>query len=120
MKKIFGMYSSEGEYVNFITCIDTSAHLGKVDEWLLITEKFMQEAVKTVISTAFVDYQTMRRDAWVTKRCGQAVLCMSMTYWTFNTEKALIEKGEAGVQEFSVKCSEMVTFIQFFIKRDGF
>ena len=114
-KKIFGMFSSEGEYVGFNNNIDTNAHLGKVDEWLLITEKFMQEAVKTVIAVAFNEYQNMRRDLWVTKRCGQAVLCMSMTYWTFNTEKALNEKGEVGAQEFSVKCSEMVKILYNYI-----
>jgi len=113
-KKIFGMYSSEGEYVPFITCIDTSVHLGKVDEWLLITEKFMQESVKNTLLQAYTDYQNLKRDTWVTKRCGQAVLCMSMTYWTFYTEKALIEKGEQGVQEFSSKCSEMVIKQYFF------
>lgn len=41
-KKIMGMFSSEGEYVPFLTPIDTNEHLGKVDEWLLITERFMQ------------------------------------------------------------------------------
>ena len=112
-KKIFGMYSSEGEYVPFITCIDTNVHLGKVDEWLLITENFMQEAVKSVIFQAFNEYLTMKREQWVTKRCGQAVLCMNMTYWTFYTEKAMNEKGEQGVLEFSHKCLDMVNIFIF-------
>lgn len=110
-KKIFGMYSTEGEYVPFTTCIDTNSHLGKVDEWLLLTEKLMQDSVKYVISQSFTDYQNMKRDLWVIKRCGQAVLCMSMTFWTFQTEKAIIEKGEQGAKEFDVKCLEMVYYL---------
>lgn len=35
------MYSSEGEYVQFISLVDTAAARGNVDEWLLEVEKRM-------------------------------------------------------------------------------
>lgn len=40
-KKIYGMYSSEGEYINFLEVVDTVAARGNVDEWLVEVEKRM-------------------------------------------------------------------------------
>ena len=34
-KKIHGMFSSEGEYVPFLTIVDTNLARGNVDEWLV-------------------------------------------------------------------------------------
>jgi hypothetical protein len=35
----------------------------------------------------------MARPKWVMDRCGMAVLCMSMTYWTYESEKHIKEEG---------------------------
>lgn len=45
-QKVLGMYSSEGEYVNFVTTVDTTAANGNVDMWLLWTEGSMLESVR--------------------------------------------------------------------------
>ena len=36
-KKVLGMYSTEGEFVNYLTQVDTNASNGNVDQWLLWT-----------------------------------------------------------------------------------
>lgn len=38
---------------------------------------------------AYEDYMTTKRTEWVRNRCGMAVLCISMTYWTYNSEDAI-------------------------------
>lgn len=83
------MYSSEGEYVNYLTIVDTNAANGNVDQWLLWTEGSMIESVKDVTTKAFQDYTKIKRKEWVKGRCGMAVLCISMTYWTYNSEAAI-------------------------------
>lgn len=60
--KVLGMYSSEGEYVNFVSTVDTNAANGNVDMWLLWTETSMIESVKDVTVKAFQDYTKIRRD----------------------------------------------------------
>lgn len=50
------MYSSEGEHVYFTTVVDTNAAQGNVDEWLLLTESSMVEAVHNIIAKSFEDY----------------------------------------------------------------
>lgn len=43
----------------------------------------------------------MKRRDWVVNRCGMAVLSVSMTYWTYGTEKNLNEFGNKGAVIFS-------------------
>lgn len=61
-KKVHGMYSSEGEYVPFLTLVDTNAANGNVDQWLLWTESSMIESVKDVTTKAFNDYPKIKRN----------------------------------------------------------
>lgn len=65
--------------------VDTNAANGNVDQWLLWTESSMIESVKDVTTKAFHDYPKIKRNEWVKNRCGMAVLCISMTYWTYNS-----------------------------------
>lgn len=104
-QKVLGMYSSEGEYVNFVTTVDTTAANGNVDMWLLWTEGSMLESVRQVTTKALQDYTKMRRDEWVRKRCGMAVLCISMAFWTTNSEQA-IEAGPEAVAKFVKKLTD--------------
>ena len=88
-KKIYGMYSTEGEYVKFLSVVDTNAANGNVDQWLLMVESAMIESVREVTTKAFEDYTNIKRTEWVKNRCGMAVLCISMTFWTYNSEDAI-------------------------------
>ena len=116
-QKVLGMYSSEGEYVNFVTTVDTTAANGNVDMWLLWTEGSMLESVREATTKALQDYTKMRRDEWVRKRCGMAVLCISMTFWTTNSEQA-IESGTEAVSKFVSKLTSELEEIVDLVRKD--
>lgn len=80
------MYSSEGEYVPFLSIVDTNAARGNVDEWLVEVEKRMIESIHHVTLKAFEEYTDDGRRTWVLNRCGMAVLNMDMTQWTISSE----------------------------------
>mmetsp|Transcript_23930 Transcript_23930/g.20946 ORF Transcript_23930/g.20946 Transcript_23930/m.20946 type:complete len:444 (+) Transcript_23930:1824-3155(+) len=118
LKKIHGMYSSEGEYVPFMTEIDAMAARGAVEQWLIQVEDMMIASVRDVIGKSYEDYQKKKRKDWVLKRCGQSVLTISMTYWTAETERALREKGAKGLKEFQGVCEAMIEDIVQLVRKD--
>lgn len=93
------MYSSENEYVKFLSIVDTNAANGNVDQWLLMVESAMIESVREVTTKAFEDYTNIKRTEWVKNRCGMSVLCISMTFWTYNSEDA-IEGGSETLEKY--------------------
>jgi dynein heavy chain, axonemal len=97
------MYSSEGEYVEFLTEVNVNLANGNVDAWLQWVEERMIAAVHDVTQKAFHEYKGMNRKDWVLGRCGMAVLCVNMTYWTSENEDALINSGNKGVAVFHKK-----------------
>lgn len=60
-KKIHGMYSSEGEYITFLTLVDTAAARGNVDEWLVEVERRMIQSIRDVCERAFKEYDPINR-----------------------------------------------------------
>jgi len=48
----------------------------------------------------------MPRDKWVLGRCGMAVLCMDMTFWTIEAEAAIMNEGYAGATRFGGVCND--------------
>ena len=61
-----------------------------------------------VTTLAFHDYKDYPRTKWVLNRCGMAVLCIGMTYWTSQTEEALISNGYKGAVDLAVKLNNQV------------
>lgn len=53
----------------------------------------MLEAVRKTIDTAQEEYKSMSRAEWVLNRCGMAVLNQDMSYWTIDTEEAIVEQN---------------------------
>ena len=100
LKKIHSMYSSEGEEVAFIQEIDAMAARGAVEQWLIQVEEAMISSIKNVIEKSFEAYPKMKRSDWVLNRCGQSVLTVSMTYWTYEVEAALKEGGLEGLKVY--------------------
>jgi dynein heavy chain len=105
------MYSSEGEYVTFLSLVDTAAARGNVDEWLLEVERRMIQSIRDVCERAYKEYDAKNRRQWVMNRCGMAVLNMDMTFWTFETERSLVEHGNAGVGQYAKVCSTQLNEI---------
>lgn len=60
-KKIHGMYSSEGEYVEFLSLVDTVLARGNVDEWLMWVEERMVESIHSATSISFNEFVGMTR-----------------------------------------------------------
>ncbi|VDM15555.1 unnamed protein product [Hydatigera taeniaeformis] len=84
--------SSEDEVVMLKDVISTAKARGAVEKWLIELESDMTASVRLNILSCLEDYmQTTRRD-WVKHWCGQAVLAITMTYWTSNCTNA-INKG---------------------------
>lgn len=81
-KKIHSMISGEGELVPFTRIIDPVASKGNVEDWLKQVEDVMLKSVKEVIEKALTDYMKKDRDKWVVSWQGQAVLAVSMMFWT--------------------------------------
>ena len=68
----------------------------------------MIESVQTVTMNCFKEYQEQPRYKWVVGRCGMAILCISLTYWTQGAEEALIEYGLPGVVDYAKKCTSLL------------
>ena len=64
-KKIHGMYSVEGELVQFVRVIDPIASKGQVEDWLVQVEDVMLKSVRDRIEKAHHDYTKTPREKWV-------------------------------------------------------
>jgi dynein heavy chain len=95
------MKSSEGEIVELKEMISTSKARGQVEKWLLELEGVMIASVHKVIADSMVDYQKKRRVVWVQSWMGQAVLAVTMLYWTQLIHKSITEGQK--VQRFEKK-----------------
>jgi dynein heavy chain len=85
------MKSSEGEIVELKDVISTSKARGQVEKWLLELEGIMISSVHKVIAESMVDYQKKRRVLWVRSWMGQAVLAVTMLYWTQHIHRSIVE-----------------------------
>uniref|UniRef100_H2Z3M7 Dynein axonemal heavy chain 7 n=1 Tax=Ciona savignyi TaxID=51511 RepID=H2Z3M7_CIOSA len=105
------MFSSEGELVEFVDLISTSAARGSVEKWLLQVEDMMLKSVRDVIIRANQAYQEVERHVWVTEWPGQVVLYVSQMYWTSEVHEALQSNGLQGLKDYVVVLQEQMSHI---------
>uniref|UniRef100_H2Z3M6 Dynein axonemal heavy chain 7 n=1 Tax=Ciona savignyi TaxID=51511 RepID=H2Z3M6_CIOSA len=103
---IQAMFSSEGELVEFVDLISTSAARGSVEKWLLQVRNMMLKSVRDVIIRANQAYQEVERHVWVTEWPGQVVLYVSQMYWTSEVHEALQSNGLQGLKDYVVVLQE--------------
>ncbi|VDN13370.1 unnamed protein product [Dibothriocephalus latus] len=89
------MKSSENEVVQLKNVISTSKARGAVEKWLIELEEDMIISVRLNIFNALENYVVAPRREWVCHWCGQAVLAISMTYWTTYCTQAIDTGAEA-------------------------
>ncbi|KAG8523853.1 Dynein heavy chain 7, axonemal [Galemys pyrenaicus] len=96
---IKAMYSSEGERVELIALISTSAARGAVEKWLIQVEDLMLRSIHDVIAAARLAYPESSRSDWVREWPGQVVLCVSQMFWTSETQE-VISSGTEGLKRY--------------------
>ncbi|XP_068083304.1 dynein axonemal heavy chain 7 [Anabrus simplex] len=107
---VTAMKSSEGEEVELVDTISTSLARGQVEKWLLELEKDMKKSVHKCVKLSLEAYPTKERDSWVLDWPGQAILCISMTYWTSEVHEA-IRKGLKGLEDYLAVSNEQINRI---------
>ncbi|XP_015987103.2 dynein heavy chain 12, axonemal isoform X12 [Rousettus aegyptiacus] len=96
---IKAMYSSEGERVELIALISTSAARGAVEKWLIQVEDLMLRSIHDVIAASRLAYPESARRDWVREWPGQVVLCVSQMFWTSETQE-VISGGTEGLRKY--------------------
>ncbi|XP_029397555.1 dynein heavy chain 12, axonemal [Mus pahari] len=96
---IKAMYSSEGERVELIALISTSAARGAVEKWLIQVEDLMLRSIHDVIAASRLAYPESARKDWVREWPGQVVLCVSQMFWTSETQE-IISAGTEGLKKY--------------------
>nr|Q923J6.2 RecName: Full=Dynein axonemal heavy chain 12; AltName: Full=Bm259 [Rattus norvegicus] len=96
---IKAMYSSEGERVELISVISTSAARGAVEKWLIQVEDLMLRSIHDVIAASRLAYPESARKDWVREWPGQVVLCVSQMFWTSETQE-VISGGNEGLKKY--------------------
>lgn len=78
-KEAIGMYSKEGEYVQFSKPFMCT---GQVEVWLMTLLKCMQATIRHELSEGVVSYEEKPRDQWLFDYPAQVSLCGTQIWWT--------------------------------------
>jgi len=97
--------------VPFTRIIDPVASKGNVEDWLKQVEDVMLKSVKEVIEKALTDYMKKDRDKWVVSWQGQAVLAVSMMFWTQQAEDSMKKGGMQGLKAFKQRLDSQINGI---------
>ncbi|XP_058960986.2 dynein beta chain, ciliary-like [Pocillopora verrucosa] len=115
-KEAVGMYSKEGEYVDFNKPCDCS---GQVEVWLNRVMDAMRATVRHELSEAVVSYEEKPRDQWLFDYPAQVALCGTQIWWTTEVVLAFgrLEEGyENALKDYYKKqVSQLTTLINMLI-----
>ncbi|XP_011298266.1 dynein heavy chain 7, axonemal-like [Fopius arisanus] len=103
--EVHRMKSAEGEEVELVDVISTSAARGQVEKWLLELETDMRKSVRNMVKQAIEAYPLKKRTSWVLEWPGQTVLCVGQLYWTQQIEQAM-PQGVNGLKKYLDQCQQ--------------
>ncbi|KAJ9581293.1 hypothetical protein L9F63_023527, partial [Diploptera punctata] len=86
---IRAMFSEQGEKINFLSPVYTKSAKGSVEKWLIEVEKQMIVSVRNEIIKSYSDFAETKHKDWVLEWPEQAMLCVSLIYWTARVHQLL-------------------------------
>ncbi|NXY11890.1 DYH9 protein, partial [Pteruthius melanotis] len=98
-----GMFSREGEYVQFSEACDCS---GQVEVWLSRLLDTMRATVRDEMTAAVAAYEDKPRDQWLFDHPAQVALCCTQIWWTAEVGMAfsrMKEGYEKAMREYHKK-----------------
>ncbi|XP_067140193.1 dynein axonemal heavy chain 7 isoform X4 [Centruroides vittatus] len=113
--KITHMISSEEEEIKLTPEIIPANSHGHVEKWLLELEASMRNSIYKVIIDAMEAYYSNPREQWVLQWAGQAVLCVSLCFWTAEVHNA-IKTGIYALKDLYVKCNKQIEKIVHLVR----
>ncbi|XP_072167681.1 dynein beta chain, ciliary [Diadema setosum] len=102
-KEALGMYSKEGEYVDFDKVCECN---GQVEVWLNRVMDTMRSTVRSQFAEAVVSYEEKPREQWLYDFPAQVALASTQVWWTteVNIAFARLEEGhENAMKDYNKK-----------------
>ncbi|XP_073510575.1 dynein axonemal heavy chain 2 isoform X2 [Phyllobates terribilis] len=95
----FGMFSAEGEYVEFTNPVLLE---GPVEAWLCDIERTMRWTLKDLLRNCRLALKKMssKRDKWVKEWAGQMLITSSQIQWTTDVTKSLVTAKERADKKY--------------------
>lgn len=97
---IKSMNSRDGESIQFVNEISTSAAKGSVEKWLLRVEEEMLLAIRYECGQSYLDFMHQKRIDWVCQWPQMVVLCISQVFWAIEVHSCLNNKNKSMIVQF--------------------
>ncbi|XP_037775624.1 dynein heavy chain 7, axonemal-like [Penaeus monodon] len=108
--EVVAIRSSEGEVIGLTTIISTAKARGQVEKWLVQLEASVKASIKKVVKSCMEAYTTKPREEWALEWPGQAVLCVSQTFWTTEVSRGMRE-GTKQMEEYYELCNKQIELV---------
>ena len=73
---------------------------------MLEIEKVMRNSLCNLTKQSTKDYLNCKRTDWVAKWPGQVILAVDQIHWTTETEQAIKEYAQGGLDEYKLKLQD--------------
>ncbi|KAK3894851.1 hypothetical protein Pcinc_001424 [Petrolisthes cinctipes] len=105
--EVVAVRSSEGEVITLTQIISTAKARGQVEKWLVQLEASVKSSIKKVVESCMEAYCTKAREDWALEWPGQAVLCISQTFWTTHVSRCMVE-GPKEMETYYDLCNTQI------------
>ncbi|KAF2360954.1 Dynein heavy chain domain-2 [Trinorchestia longiramus] len=104
---VTAVQSGEGEVITLCQVISTSNARGQVEKWLVELETSVKESIKQVVKQCMEAYPCKTREDWALEWPGQAILCVSQTFWTTQVTEAM-RGGLETLEAYHQTCNKQI------------